>query len=159
MGTELAGTMDNNKGVNKKPRIATVQDSHEKNKSVAYTMLAIEAIIISFLALIFALGARIEIAISIVLGGMVFIIPNAYFAKNVFRHSAADSPHLAVRWFYVGEIIKLLATVLIFTFCFLFIKKLNVPILILTYAVMLILNLLGNSIFMNHQTDMTAELD
>ena len=122
-------------------------------------MLVIEAIIICLVAIILALGARIEIAISIVLGGMAFIIPNAYFIKYVFRHSAADSPHLAVRWFYVGEVIKILATVLIFTFSFLFVEKLNVPALILTYVSMLILNLLGNSILMSNQTDRVAELD
>ena len=136
-----------------------MQDSIENNRSVAYKMLAIEAIIICFVAIIIVLGARIEIAISIFLGGVAFIIPNAYFTKYVFRHSAAESPHLAVRWFFVGEVIKILATVLIFTFSFMFIKKLNVPALILTYVSMFILNLLGNSILMNNQTDMAAELD
>ena len=136
-----------------------MQDSTENNRSVAYKMLAIEAIIIGLIALILVLGARVEIAFSVGLGGVAFIVPNAYFAKNVFRHSAADSPHLAVRWLYVGEVIKILATVLIFTFSFLFVEKLNVPALILTYVSMLILNLLGNSILMTNQTNMAAELD
>ena len=136
-----------------------MQDNTDKNKSVAYKMLAIETVITCVVAIIVVLGANIGLALSVVIGGLAFIIPNAYFAKYVFRHSAADSPQIAIRWFYVGEVIKIFATVLIFTFSFLMFDQLNVPALILTYVSMLILNLLGNSILMSNPVTTAGKTD
>ena len=136
-----------------------MQDNTDKNKSVAYKMLAIEAVITCFVAIIFVLLSYIGLALSVVIGGLAFIIPNAYFAKYVFRHSAADSPKIAIRWFYVGEVVKILATVLIFTFSFLFYKKFNVPALFLTYVSMLVLNILGNSILLSNPITTAGKMD
>jgi ATP synthase protein I len=97
------------------------------------------------------LGVNVEIAISVVIGGLAFIIPNAYFAKYVFKYSAADSPRLAVRWFYLGEVVKVIATIMIFAIGFLLVEKLNVPALFIAYMSMLLLNLIGNSILMDNQ--------
>ena len=122
-------------------------------------MLAIETVITCVVAIIVVLGANIGLALSVVIGGLAFIIPNAYFAKYVFRHSAADSRQIAIRWFYVGEVIKIFATVLIFTFSFLMFDQLNVPAIILTYVSMLVLNLLGNSILMSNPGTTAGKMD
>ncbi len=124
-------------------------DNTNNNRSVAYKILILEAIITAVITLVLALGVSVINAYSVAVGGLAFIIPNAYFTKYVFRYSAADSPQLAIRGFYLGEAIKIIATVLIFTLSFLLIKQLNVPALIFTYVLMLILNLWGNSFFMN----------
>lgn len=42
------------------------------------------------------------------LGGLISVIPNAYFANRVFRHAGARSIEKAVRSAYVGEVVKLL---------------------------------------------------
>jgi len=96
------------------------------------------------------LGISVEVASSVLVGGLAFIIPNAYFTRYVFRYSAADSPQFALKGFYLGELIKFVTTVLIFTLGFLLIEKLNVLILVLTYISTLTFNLWGNSIFMHN---------
>ncbi len=131
--------------------VAAVRDSTDKNRSVAYKVLALEAIITGTIALVLFLGVNVEIAISVVIGGLAYIIPNAYFAKYVFRYSAADSPRLAVRWLYLGEVVKVIATVMIFAIGFLLVERLNVPALFIAYMSMLLLNLIGNSILMDNQ--------
>jgi ATP synthase protein I len=134
-----------------------LQDNNDINRSVAYKMLVIEAIITTIIALILALSVSVVFASSVIVGGLAYIIPNAYFTKYVFRYSAADSPQLAMRGFYIGEAIKIIATILIFTFSFLLVKQLNVPILILTYILMLIMNLGGNSILMSNQIEKSVK--
>ncbi len=104
-------------------------------------------IIMSFLCFLLA-GAYT--AWSVMIGGLAYIVPNACFARYVFRYSAADSAGMAVRWFYIGEAVKISATVLIFALGFLLLDQVNIAALFITYAGMLILNLWGNSILMNH---------
>ena len=136
-----------------------MQDDISKNRSVAYKLLVIEAILTSVVVLVFVLNSKIEISASVFIGGLAFIIPNMYFAKYVFRHSAKDSPGMAVKWFYVGEVIKIFATVMIFTIGFLTVDQLNFPALILTYISLLILNLWGNSVLMNEPVNTSGSMD
>jgi ATP synthase protein I len=132
-------------------QVAAVQDSSLKIKSVAYRVLVLEAVITGVIALVLFLAVNMELATSVVIGGLAFIIPNAYFAKYVFRYSAADSPRLAVRWLYLGEVVKVIATVMIFAIGFLLVERLNVPALFIAYMSMLLLNLIGNAILMDKQ--------
>jgi len=97
------------------------------------------------LALLLLLSVDAVAAYSVVLGGLAFIIPNALFARYVFRHSAAESADLAVRWFYVGEVIKLIVTVLIFAACFNLIKPLNAIAMFATFVGIMVINLIGVS--------------
>jgi len=48
------------------------------------------------------------VAWSAALGGVISILPNAYFAHCVFRHTGARSIEKAVRSAYQGEVVKLL---------------------------------------------------
>ncbi len=125
-----------------------VQDNTDKNRSAAYKMLVIQALLTVVAVMALAMAVDIETASSVALGSLAYIVPNVYFAKYVFRHSAADSAQLAMRWFYVGEVIKIIATVLIFFMAFLWLESMNEAALFATYVVMLILNLWGNSILM-----------
>jgi ATP synthase protein I len=131
------------------PRAATVKDNTEKNRSVAYKMLAVETFITVVTSVALYLTIDMETAKSVAIGGLAFIVPNAYFAKYVFRHSAADSAELAMRWFYIGEVIKVFATVLIFSMGFLWSDTLNEAALFMMYIVMLVVNIWGNSILMS----------
>jgi ATP synthase protein I len=45
--------------------------------------------------------------LSLVLGGMISIIPNAYFAHRVFRDSGARMMEKVVRNFFLAEVVKL----------------------------------------------------
>lgn len=126
-----------------------MKDNTDKNRSAAYKMLVIEALIAVVAVLVLYATVNIDTAKSVAVGGLAYIIPNVYFAKYVFRHSAADSAELAMRWFYVGEVIKIFATVLIFGMAFLWSEKLDVAALFATYVVLMVLNLWGNSILMS----------
>ena len=136
-----------------------MQDSTDKNRVVAYKILVFEAIFIVIISLLLVLGVSVVSAYSVLVGGLAFIIPNAYFIKYVFRYSAADSPRLALRGFYLGEAIKIIVTVLIFTFGFLFVEQLNVLALVLTYITMLIINLWGNSILLSNPPAKAGEME
>lgn len=111
-------------------------------------MLAFGAVLTGFIALLLLFAVGTDTAVSAVIGGIAYIVPNAYFAKYAFRHSAADSPEMALRWFYFGEVIKIIATVLVFVLGFLLFSQLNMAVLVLTYMLMLIINLWGNAVLM-----------
>lgn len=123
-------------------------DNTDKNRAVAYKVLAFEAVVLVMLAILLRLAMGMEAAASVIIGGLAHIVPNAYFAKYAFRHSAAESPELALRWFYFGEVIKIIATVLVFTMGILLFKQLNMAVLFMTYIALIILNLWGNSVLM-----------
>ena len=129
--------------------MAAVNENTDKYRAAAYRMLIIETAVTAAVALSLWPGVGVEAAVSVATGGLAFIVPNAYFARYAFRYSAADSARDAVRWFYFGEVIKVVATVFIFTLAFLLVDGLNVAALILTYVALLILNLTGNAILVN----------
>ncbi len=114
-----------------------------KNKAAVYRILVVEAALTAVLAILLLINVDIVTAYSAALGGLAFVVPNASFARYVFRHSAAESASLAVRGFYIGEAVKIIATVLIFALCFILVKPLNVLALFATYIAMLAVNLIG----------------
>jgi ATP synthase protein I len=65
-------------------------------------------------------------AYSVLLGGMISIIPNAYFASKVFRHSGARAMEQIVRSAYLGEIIKLALTGAGFALAWSFVRPLEI---------------------------------
>jgi len=126
-----------------------VDETTRKNRAAAYRTLGIGAAITALLSLLLLFTAGRVAAYSAALGGLAYLLPNAYFVKYAFRYSAADSAELAVRGFYIGEAVKVLGTVLIFIFSFVLIKQLNMPALFLTFALMWILNLRGLYLLMH----------
>ena len=59
---------------------------------------------------------------SSILGGMIIIIPNAYFAWRVFRYQGAKSARKIVNGLYKGEAIKFLLTLVLFAMVFILFK-------------------------------------
>lgn len=55
---------------------------------------------------------------SALLGGMVYIIPNAYFASKLFKHQGARAAKQIVNGFYKGEALKILISIFLFTVVF-----------------------------------------
>lgn len=126
-----------------------MEDNTNKNRAAAYRTLGVELVLTVVLALLLFIGIDIETAYSAALGGLAYIVPNACFTRYVFRHSAAESANLAIRWFYIGEAVKVVTTVLIFAACFLLVEHLNAAAFFLTYLLMLVVNLRGLYILMN----------
>ncbi|MCZ6525292.1 MAG: ATP synthase subunit I [Gammaproteobacteria bacterium] len=114
-----------------------------KNKIAAYKILAVGAAITTVLALLLFKSVDVVAAYSALLGGVAFIAPNVLFTKYAFRHSAAASASLMVRWFYVGEAIKIIATIFIFAACFILVKQINVSVLFAVFIAMMAVNIIG----------------
>jgi ATP synthase protein I len=114
-----------------------------RKKFAAYRILAVATVITAALALLLYISVDGVTAYSVALGGGVFIIPNTLFARYVFRYSATESADLAMRWFFLGEAIKLITTVILFAMCFMLVTPLNVIALIANYAGMMLLNMAG----------------
>jgi ATP synthase protein I len=64
-------------------------------------------------------------AYSVLIGGLINMIPNAYFAHKAFRYRGARAAQKIVRELYTGEAIKLLLMGAGFALSFLYVKPLN----------------------------------
>jgi len=127
------------------------QKDNIRNKLAAYKILAVEASITIVLAFLLLMSVDAVIAYSVALGGLAFVIPNTFFARYVFRYSAAESLSLAIRWFYIGEAVKIIMTVLIFAACFIWVKPLNVIALFATFLIMMLVNAIGLALLKTEQ--------
>ena len=116
-----------------------------RNRAIVSKVLLFEAFIVVLAGFGFFIFASLEFTFSVILGGFAYILPNAMFAKFSLKKSATNSSSILV-WFYLGEAIKVIATIVIFALSFLFIETLNVGLVILSYSVMLLGNLIGLSI-------------
>ena len=55
---------------------------------------------------------------SALLGGLVSVLPNAYFARKLFQHHGAHAARQIVNSFYKGEAAKLILSVVLFAMVF-----------------------------------------
>ena len=74
-------------------------------------------ILLGTIALLF--GGRTA-AGSALLGGVVCIVPNAYFAGKLFRFHGAGSAKKILNSFYSGEALKIILSIALFTLVFKF---------------------------------------
>lgn len=79
-------------------------------------------------------------AYSIVIGGMISVIPNAYFARQVFRYTGAAYAREVTQAFYRGESGKFITTLGLFATTFAFVRPLQVIVLFLAYLIVMLLN-------------------
>lgn len=63
-----------------------------------------------------------QAAKSALLGGMVYLIPNALFAIKLFKYQGARAAKQIVNSFYKGEAIKIGLSMLLFTAVFIWVK-------------------------------------
>ena len=113
------------------------------DKATAYRLLAAEAVLTALASCSLLLAFGPVLAYSAACGGLAYIVPNLVFARFAFRHSAAEAPELALRWFYFGEAVKLLLTAMLFALIMLYLKPLHFAAMILTFVAMLFINLFG----------------
>jgi len=118
-------------------------DIIKDNKAAAYRFLAAEAAVTAVTAFLLFFSVNGIAAYSALLGGLVFIIPNWIFTGLVFRQAAADSARMILSRFFVGETIKILATIILFAACFILVKPINVFTLFATFIAMMVINIIG----------------
>lgn len=113
------------------------------SRSAAYKLLGIQLVIAVVVALLLRIYSGVGPAYSALMGGLIFILPNAYFTHCAFRGNVQKSPHLLVRLFYMGEAGKLVLTVVLFILGFVLLESLQVMILFMMYIAMIMINLAG----------------
>jgi len=89
-------------------------------KLIAAQLLVISGLSLTTLVLLGWISAY-----SVLIGGLINVIPNAYFAHKAFRYRGARAAQKIVRELYTGEAIKLLLMGAGFALSFLTIKPLN----------------------------------
>ncbi|KTD36461.1 ATP synthase subunit I [Legionella nautarum] len=89
-------------------------------------------------------------AMSAVLGGMVAIIPSALFARKLFQYQGARAARQIVKSFYLGEALKILSSVILFTLVFMWFKITPLA-FFFTYIVVLMNYWFAPLIFANKQ--------
>ena len=77
---------------------------------------------------------------SILIGGLIFLLPQAWFAWRVFRHRGAKAAAAVVQGFYRGEAAKFLLTGAAFAAVFAVVKPLDAVALFGAYIGLLVTN-------------------
>jgi ATP synthase protein I len=79
---------------------------------------------------------------SLLIGGLISVVPNAYFARQVFRYTGGLYAREVSQSFYRGEAGKFVATLCFFAAVFALVKPINTLVLFVAYVVMTLLNTL-----------------
>ncbi|MEC7876146.1 MAG: ATP synthase subunit I [Pseudomonadota bacterium] len=116
-----------------------------RNRAIVNKVLLFETFIVVLAGLVFFIFTSLEFTYSVILGGFAYVLPNAMFTKFSLKTSTTNSSNILI-WFYVGEAIKVITTIVFFALSFLFFEMLNAGLMILTYGIMLLGNLIGLSI-------------
>ena len=82
------------------------------------------------------------LAKSILIGGLIFLLPSVYFGLTVFRSSSNQSKELALHNMYRGEVGKFLLTSIGFALAFVLSQPFNVTVLFLSFIVMTTVNII-----------------
>ena len=76
---------------------------------------------------------------SILIGGLIYLIPNMYFALHAFRFRGAQAAQYILLGFYRGEIGKFLLSCVGFAIVFTFVNPLNMLGLFIAYSCLTII--------------------
>lgn len=79
------------------------------------------------------------VAYSIFIGGLIFLIPNMYFALYAFRYRGAQAVQIVLMSFYRGEIGKFLLSSVGFAIGFIFVQPLSVLFVFIAYVALTIM--------------------
>jgi ATP synthase protein I len=72
-------------------------------------------------------------AYSVLLGGLISVVPSYYFARHAFRFRGARFARHITRAFYVGAAGKFMLTAVAFALVFATVKPLNAAVLLMAY--------------------------
>lgn len=100
--------------------------------------LLLELIAVGVLAVCWTIESRLA-GYSALVGGLIFVIPNAYFAHRAYRFQGARQMHQAVGNLFRAESIKLALTAVFFAAVFILMEPVHVPALLFTFAVMVVI--------------------
>ena len=99
--------------------------------------LAIELSLIGLISFGWSFESRLA-GYSALAGGLIYVIPNAYFAHRMFWYEGARQAPVVVSNMFRAESIKLALTAVFFAAVFILIEPVYVPALLFTFAVMVV---------------------
>lgn len=106
-------------------------------------------VLLAAAALLFGVTA----AYSVLLGGLICLIPNCYFAYRAFQYEGARAAREIVKSFYRGEAGKLILTSLLFAGVFAGVKPLNALALFIGYCAVLSISWIVPLLYEKQQTN------
>lgn len=106
-------------------------------------------VLLTLIALVFGITA----AYSVLLGGLICLIPNCYFAYRTFQFEGARAAREIVKSFYRGEAGKLVLTSLLFAAVFMGVKPLNALALFCGYCAVLSISWVVPLLYEKQQTN------
>ena len=118
-------------------------------RQLAKRLLLLQSGVVLTTAIMAVFAVNIHWGISAFIGGGIFVVANAVFAKCAFLFSGARKARLIMASFYSGEVLKILITVILFAFVYLYVEVELVP-LKLTYLLALGINIFGPVLFINN---------
>jgi len=101
--------------------------------------LSIELSLTVILSLFWVIESRLA-GYSAFIGGLICVIPNAYFAHRIYRYQGARQARLMVGNMFRAESIKLALTAVFFAAVFILMESVHVPALLFTFAVMVVMS-------------------
>lgn len=109
-----------------------------KNKTAAFRLVYVQtAALLALAPALYWLGEGVLLW-SVLAGGAVYIVPHCCFIYCTFKRADRRDIKAMVAWFYFGEAVKFLLTLLLFAACFALLKPVNAPALFLSYIFMLV---------------------
>jgi ATP synthase protein I len=96
------------------------------------TQLAVLLLIVIVLGI-----ADSQLAASALMGGLIQILPQAWFSRQAFKYAGASKVDKVVRSMYRGELGKVVMTATLFAIVFTVSKQWNYPVLFTTFLVMI----------------------
>ena len=80
---------------------------------------------------------RYDLALSLLLGGLIQLLPSIYFARQVYKFSGASAAHRVTQSFYRGEMGKFILTAIGFALVFSLVESLSPPAIFAGFGLMI----------------------
>lgn len=108
-----------------------------------FKVLVVQALVTIGLAVVFLIGKNVNAGFCALLGGLIALLPNIYFALKTFRYFGAQSAMAITLSLWSGEMGKYVLTAALFVLVFLAIKPTDLIALFISYFIVLIVSSLG----------------
>jgi ATP synthase protein I len=103
------------------------------HRQPGFRVLLVQALVGLLVALLFLLGRGLTASYSALLGGLIALLPNAYFAYKAFRYFGARSARSIVQAIWSGAMGKWILTAVLFALVFVGIRQLDIAALFVGY--------------------------
>ena len=119
-------------------------------RELAKRLMLIQVSVVIFVAAGMALAVDVDWGVAALIGGGIFVVANMVFAVFAFLFSGARAAKLVAASFFAGEALKILLTIALFSFVYVYMQVELVP-LKLTYLLVLGINIFAPALFINNK--------